>query len=325
MTAMTFICSLPSAGFGSIGRTAVRRLALAALVVSALAGCAIQPPLVTPPSLAVTPISHDLESLPPPRSEFVVAVYGFKDLTGQRKPSDTIADLSTAVTQGGGALLVDALMRVSNGKWFRVAEREGLPNLLQERQLIRATRAEYKDETPMAPLLFAGAMLEGGIISYDANTSTSGFGARFMGIGGNADARIDEVTVNLRLVSVQTGQVLRSVTIRKSVASTRMQGNVYRYTSENRILELEGGISQNEPMQFAVRQAIQKAVYALVMEGAETGLWEFADPVQGRTLLQEYKDASRQARQVDAPPSRPAAPAVKVSSRHAAMGDDLSK
>jgi len=198
MTAMTFICSLPSAGFGSIGRTAVRRLALAALLTSALAGCAIQPPLVTPPSLAVTPISHDLESLPPPRSEFVVAVYGFKDLTGQRKPSDTIADLSTAVTQGGGALLVDALMRVSNGKWFRVAEREGLPNLLQERQLIRATRAEYKDETPMAPLLFAGAMLEGGIISYDANTSTSGFGARFMGIGGNADARIDEVKVNLR-------------------------------------------------------------------------------------------------------------------------------
>lgn len=325
MTAMTLAFSLPSAGFGSIGRMAVRRLALAALVVSALAGCAIQPPLVTPPSLAVTPISRDLESLPPPRSEFVVAVYGFKDLTGQRKPSDTIADLSTAVTQGGGALLVDALMRVSNGKWFRVAEREGLPNLLQERQLIRATRAEHKDETPMAPLLFAGAMLEGGIISYDANTSTSGFGARFMGIGGNADARIDEVTVNLRLVSVQTGQVLRSVTIRKSVASTRIQGNVYRYTSENRILELEGGISQNEPMQFAVRQAIQKAVYALVMEGAETGLWEFSDPVQGRTLIQEYKEASRQPRQVDAPAARPAASAVKVSSRNAAMGDDPSK
>ncbi|NDP64169.1 CsgG/HfaB family protein [Polaromonas sp.] len=278
-----------SAACWSTGRTAVQRLALAALVSSGLAGCAGQPLLVTPPTLAVTPISQDLESLPPPRSEFVVAVYGFKDLTGQRKPSDTIADLSTAVTQGGGALLVDALMRVAKGKWFRVAEREGLPNLLQERQLIRATRAEYKDETPMAPLLFAGAMLEGGIISYDANTSTSGFGARFLGIGGNADARIDEVTVNLRLVSVQTGQVMRSVTIRKSVASTRLQGNVYRYTSENRILELEGGVSQNEPMQFAVRQAIQKAVYALVMEGAETGLWEFADPVQGHMLLQEYK------------------------------------
>lgn len=325
MNAMTLAHNSASAASWSMGRTAVQRLALAALLSSGLAGCAVQPPLVTPPTLAVTPISHDLESLPPPRSEFVVAVYGFKDLTGQRKPSDTIADLSTAVTQGGGALLVDALMRVSNGKWFRVAEREGLPNLLQERQLIRATRAEYKDETPMAPLLFAGAMLEGGIISYDANTSTSGFGARFMGIGGNADARIDEVTVNLRLVSVQTGQVLRSVTIRKSVASTRMQGNVYRYTSENRILELEGGISQNEPMQFAVRQAIQKAVYALVMEGAETGLWEFSDPVQGSLLLQDYKNASRQARQVDAPQAKLAAPVVKVSSRDIFAGDGASK
>ena len=282
------------------------RLALAlALSLAGLGGCAVAPPLATPPSLAVTPISTDLASLPAPRSEFVVAVYGFRDLTGQRKPSDTIADLSTAVTQGGGALLVDALMQVAGGKWFRVVEREGLQNLLQERQLIRATRAEYKDETPLSPMLFAGAMIEGGIISYDANTSTSGFGGRFLGIGGFADARIDEVTVNLRLVSVQTGQVLRSVTIRKSVASTRLQGNLYRYSSDNKIIELEAGVSRNEPMQFAVRQAIQKAVYALVIEGAETGLWEFGDPVHGQMLIKDYKDAQKQARQPDAQKPKP--------------------
>jgi curli production assembly/transport component CsgG len=277
------------------GRAPERRIGLrailASIALSVLAGCATTAPPITPPTTAVTPISHELEALPPARSEFVVAVYGFKDLTGQRKPSETIADLSTAVTQGGGALLVDALMRVSRGRWFKVVEREGLQNLLQERQLIRATRAEYKDATPLAPMLFAGAMLEGGIVSYDANTVTSGFGARMLGVGGFSDARVDEVTVNLRLVSIQTGQVLRSVTIRKSVVSARMQGNVYRYLTDNRILELEGGVSRNEPMQFAVRQAIQKAVYNLVMEGAEAGLWEFADPVQGRSLLEQYKAA----------------------------------
>lgn len=274
-------------------RRSVSRLWLGALLSLALTGCAVTAPPITPPTTAVTPVSGELEALPPARSEFVVAVYGFKDLTGQRKPSETIADLSTAVTQGGGALLVDALMRVSKGRWFKVVEREGLQNLLQERQLIRATRAEYKDTTPLAPMLFAGAMLEGGIVSYDANTVTSGFGARMLGVGGFSDARVDEVTVNLRLVSIQTGQVLRSVTIRKSVVSARMQGNVYRYLTDNRILELEGGVSRNEPMQFAVRQAIQKAVYNLVMEGADAGLWEFADPAQGRLLLEQYKAAGR--------------------------------
>ena len=278
-----------------------RRLGIAlALAAAVLSGCAVTPPAATAPAVAVTPVTGELAALPAPRSEFVVAVYGFKDLTGQRKPSDTVADLSTAVTQGGGALLVDALMKAGGGRWFKVVEREGLQNLLQERQLIRATRAEYKDITPLSPMLFAGAMLEGGIVSYDANTSTSGYGARLMGVGGFSDARVDEVTVNLRLVSVQTGQVLRSVTIRKQVVSARIQGNVYRYLTDNRILELEGGISRNEPMQFAVRQAIEKAVYALVMEGTEAGLWEFEDPAQGSLWLREY----RQSRQAEAPVAR---------------------
>lgn len=275
---------------------------LGLLAAALLGGCAVTLPPITPPAVAATPVSAELDALPPPRSEFVVAVYGFKDLTGQRKASDTVAELSTAVTQGGGALLVDALTRVAGGRWFRVVEREGLQNLLQERQLIRATRSEHNDNTPLPPLLFAGAMLEGGIVSYDSNIHTRGAGARLLGVGGFADARVDEVTVNLRLVSVQNGQVLRSITVRKSVVSTRIQGNVYRYVSDNKILELEGGASRNEPMQFAVRQAIEKAVYALVMEGAEAGLWEFAESAQGRSLLQDYKKSQAPARPVAAVP-----------------------
>lgn len=267
-----------------------RRLALACVVAVSLSGCAVTPPPRTPPSMSVTPLSTELDALPPPRSEFVVAVYGFKDLTGQRKPSDTVADMSTAVTQGGGALLVDALMKVAKGKWFRVVEREGLQNLLQERQLIRATRAEHQDTTPLSPMLFAGAMLEGGIISYDANTLTGGAGVRFFGVGTHSDVRIDEVTVNLRLVSIQTGQILHSVTTRKSIVSTRVQGNIYRYVDGNsKIFEFEAGVSKNEPAQYAVRQAIQKAVLGLVMEGIDAGLWEFSDPLLGLAFRQQFE------------------------------------
>jgi len=234
------------------------KLIATVVLIFGLQGCSTMLPATSLPELAYTPLSADLENLPAAKQPLVVGVYGFRDLTGQKKPSETVADMSTAVTQGGGAILVDALMRAANGQWFQVVEREGVQNLLQERQLIRATRSDYDNKSPLEPLLLAGAMLEGGIISYDTNTITSGAGIRIAGIGGNRDARVDEVTVNLRLVSVLSGRVLKSITVRKSVVSTKTQANVYKYWNDNTIVELEGGYSENEPMQYAVRQAIQK-------------------------------------------------------------------
>lgn len=290
---------------GSMARPVARRPSLrsvlGAVLLTELPGCAgLIDRSGTPPEPALTPMTSELEHLPPPGAQFTVAVYGFRDLTGQRKPSETIADLSTAVTQGGASLLTDALLRAGNGRWFKVVEREGLQNLLQERQLIRATRAEYRDAAPLAPLLFAGAVLEGGIISYDTNTLTGGLGVRLFGIGANSDIRMDEVMVNLRLISVQSGQILRSVTVRKAVLSARLQGNFYRYVSDNKILEIEGGASRNEPAQFAVRQAIEKAVYSLILEGAEAGLWAFAEPQQGQPLIDRHRAAGGAAAAVHA-------------------------
>ncbi len=57
-----------------------------------------------------------------------------------------------------------------------MVERAGLANLLQERQLIRATRQEFEggEAKPLPPIRFAGLIVEGGIIGYDANTVTGG-------------------------------------------------------------------------------------------------------------------------------------------------------
>lgn len=59
-------------------------------------------------------------------------------------------------------------------------EREGLDNLIKERQLIRSTRTEYDGEANagnvLKPLLFAGIIVEGGVIGYDSNIRTGGQG-----------------------------------------------------------------------------------------------------------------------------------------------------
>jgi curli production assembly/transport component CsgG len=64
---------------------------------------------------------------------------------------------------------------------------------------------------------------------------------------------------------------------------------VFKFIGFEEILELEAGISSNEPTQVAVRQAIESAVYALICEGAIDGLWSFADEKAGQQTIANYQ------------------------------------
>lgn len=179
--------------------------------------------LICPEGPKIVPsATTQLTTLPAPNSQAVVAVYDFQDLTGQRKSKDNIASFSTAVTQGGIHILIEALRDAGGGTWFVVVERSGLDNLSRERQLIVNTRKTYNGEegNTLKPLLYAGMLLEGGIVAYDTNIRTGGSGARYLGIGSKNQYREDVVTVTLRAVLVQTGEVLLNVTTTKTILST---------------------------------------------------------------------------------------------------------
>jgi curli production assembly/transport component CsgG len=288
-------------------------LSVAALV---LTGCAtvdaIKPVAVETSRVAVIPqrttTQMALRELPPPGRPVAVAVYSFIDQTGQYKSSDVGQTLSRAVSQGGSSILVKALQDAGQRQWFTVVEREMLKNLLQERQIIREMRERYLGEKEPNPealpsLLFAGVLLEGGIIGYDSNTLTGGAGARFLGIGGNVEYRQDTVTVYLRAVSVRTGEVLANVTTSKTIASQALGAGAFRYVGFKELLETEVGFTKNEPDLIAVQQAVEKAVYALIMEGVEQRLWGFADPIAGAPLFSRYqqeRDGLLSAEQVEA-------------------------
>lgn len=218
--------------------------------------------------------------IPAPASGAVtVAVYQFRDLTGQRRASQTVATLSSAVTQGADAYLIRTLQSVGNGRWFKVVERGGLDNLIKERQLIRQMRELYegRDARPLPPMVFAGIIFEGGIIGYDSNTMSGGLGARLLGIGGSTEYRQDEVVVNLRAVSVATGEVLTSVTVNKTVVSWQDKIGVLRFNElGTQSLEMETGGAVNESMNRAVQLAILGAVEETIFEGERRGIWQFA-------------------------------------------------
>lgn len=229
---------------------------------------------VEDPEVVRLPSFVKLLELPPAKTMPVVAVYQFLDKTGQRKSIDNLASFSTAVTQGGTEMVIDALKTAGKGKWFRVAERNGLDNLIRERQLIRSAREEV-GESPLQPLLFAGMIIEGGIIGYDTNLQTGGRGARYLGIGASRQYRQDQVTVSLRAVSTLTGEVLLNVQVKKTILSYGGSGDVFRFIEQGtELVEYESGVGQNESVTYATRTAIEAAVLEMVYQGQERGFWE---------------------------------------------------
>lgn len=280
--------------------TSLRRLAASAAFLPLMVGaCATthddHPGFIQQPAVSEvrTETQSRLRALPGPKEKAAVAVYSFEDQTGQFKPSEGVQTLSRAVTQGSTSVLLKALQDAGDRSWFTVIERENLDNLLKERQIIREMRKQYLgeeelNEEALPPLLFAGIILEGGIIGYDTNTVTGGAGARFLGIGAHTNYREDKVTVYLRAVSVKSGEVITSVVASKKIASVGVAANAFRYVSFKELLEVDTGITTNEPDLLALRQATEKAVELLIMEGASLGVWQFQDQVAGAALLEQY-------------------------------------
>jgi len=239
-----------------------------------------------------TRFTQTLRDFPRPIEPVVVGVYKFRDQTGQYKPTEAGSTFSTAVTQGATTILVKAL---EDSKWFVPIERENLSNLLNERNIIRSTRKEYRknknpNEPQLPPLLYAGIILEGGIVSYDSNIITGGLGARYFGVGGSTQYRQDRITVYLRAVSTSSGKILKTVYISKTILSQALDASFFRYVKFSRLLEAETGFTKNEPGQIAVSEAIEKAVEALIIEGIEDKLWgSKAEPEKVDALVADYK------------------------------------
>lgn len=237
-----------------------------------------------------TPVKKEIMALPAPKEKIVVGVYKFRDQTGQYKPSETGASWSTAVTQGATNILIRAL---EESGWFIPIERENINNLLNERKIIRASREQYSgnNNSVLPPLLFAGILIEGGITSYETNVYTGGAGVRYFGTDASAQYREDRVSIYLRAVSTSNGKILKTVYTTKSILSQEVSMGVFRYVKFKRLLEAETGYTFNEPTDMAVTEAIEKAIYSLVIEGVLEGLWSMENSEMAESkLFEEYLD-----------------------------------
>ncbi|MEO6985148.1 MAG: CsgG/HfaB family protein [Paralcaligenes sp.] len=245
---------------------------------------------LTPP----TPSTNDLLKLPLPAKKIVVAVYGFRDQTGQYKPSPD-SSFSTSVTQGAASMLIKAL---NDSRWFIPVEREGLQELLTERRIIRAEAPPVAKGAPpsnnVPALTPASIMIGGGIVAYESNVRTGGVGANFLGIGLSTQYRVDQVTINLRSVDVDTGQILQSVSTTKTIFSYEINPSLYKFVNFKDLLQIEAGVTSNEPGQLCVKEAIEAAVLHLTVEGLKDHTWALKNPSDWNSpIIQHYINAEK--------------------------------
>jgi curli production assembly/transport component CsgG len=267
--------------------------AVPALLAALLLGACAHPPSKPSPAAQLTPTTRaarDLARLPAPKGRISVAVYGFRDQTGQYKAAPD-SSFSTAVTQGAASMLLAALQ--SSG-WFRPVERENLQDLLTERKIARALEAP-KEQNPAPPqipqLLPAALLLEGGITGYETNVRTGGMAANFLGIGLSTQYRVDQVTVSLRSVDVRSGEVLNAVSTTKTIYSYELHPSVFKFVNLKDLAQFEAGTTRNEPAQLCVREALEAAVAHLIVQGLADGRWQLRDENdRSNPLLREYLD-----------------------------------
>ena len=227
------------------------------------------------------PANQALLDIQPPVVKPVVAVYqgAFTDQTGQRKSNSEFALFSTALTQAPENLLIKALKDTANGAFWVVVERVGLDNLTKERQLIRSAREQFDNEEQkkaLMPLLFAGVLMQGSIVSYETNLTSGGVGARYLGIGSSEMYRTDNVTVSLRMISTNTGEILVESTKSKTIYSHGRSQDVFRFIEAGtELVEIEVGRAENESGTIALQKAIESSLLNIVSIGYQRGYWKY--------------------------------------------------
>ena len=212
---------------------------------------------------------------PPPKRALNVGVYNCIDTTGQRRPSGSSQELSSAVPMDCTPYLIDAVRSLSPGYMYLV-ERQHVDELLRERQL--ATLALNNGAPQAAPrklnmLKVAEILLVGQVVAYDRQTRQLTAGVALGGVGITGSLVTDLVTFSLRAVAVQTGEVLAQTIVTKSITSQEIGGHFSRVFPKT-ILDGELGGGANEPVGLAMHEAVRASVVQLTDKGIHAGWWD---------------------------------------------------
>jgi curli biogenesis system outer membrane secretion channel CsgG len=205
-----------------------------------------------------------------------VAVAQFDDLTGARIEGGT----STAVAASGRILTEYILMGANVKGAYRVLDRAGLANLLNERRLadqinasneadvISASPAAVRDQLPgripplvdIDPLGVSDYLIYGAVVGYDRRLIDNGGGFGIAGVRMRNRTSRDQVSVIVQLVDVRTGEIIATGFDAQFIDSSSVAGDIFALLRTDRLLEFEQANLVNDPATLALFLAIDAAL-----------------------------------------------------------------
>jgi curli biogenesis system outer membrane secretion channel CsgG len=228
-----------------------------ALVASLLTGCA-DVPAYEAPRVDAAPSTQAIKAMPRKHGELTtVSIYEFRSAVTEIQARGTTDMFKTALLNSGQ---------------FRVVERARLnEGVLREKQLNAAGQSGGKsadEKLPHATYIFEGAITEANA----GETQRSGaFGIAGAQIGGSTNR--DVIGLDVRVVSVATGEIVGVVTVHKAVASKsqslsglgNLMGTVLAQQGRSTayVPDLQLQQQHKESLDSALRAAIDQAVIEL--------------------------------------------------------------
>jgi len=276
-------CTLPLTGLFGLAGKVIRTLVTVGLVTGCVAVDKIDQ-LTAPNTITDAASEHAEHSKAEVMAQWSqrngiasVAVTSFEDLTGARVDGGS----STAVAASGHLLLEFILKNYRDEGHLAIYSRRLLSELINERRLAQQANTSYATEAvnslskatqalmgnakikPLHDLPDLGPvdfLITGAVIGYDKNTRDSGAAAGMVGISNRYQQSEDSVSVLVELINVKTGAMSGIGIASELISSKLFNAGVFKYLEVDKILELEGGGSLNEPKTYALYLALTQAV-----------------------------------------------------------------
>ena len=276
-------CTVPLTGLFGLAGKVIRTLVTVGLVTGCVAVDKIDQ-LTAPNTITDAASEHTEHSKAEVMAQWSqrngiasVAVTSFEDLTGARVDGGS----STAVAASGHLLLEFILKNYRDEGHLAIYSRRLLSELINERRLAQQANTSYATEAvnslskatqalmgnakikPLHDLPDLGPvdfLITGAVIGYDKNTRDSGAAAGMVGVSNRYQQSEDSVSVLVELINVKTGAMSGIGIASELISSKLFNAGVFKYLEVDKILELEGGGSLNEPKTYALYLALTQAV-----------------------------------------------------------------
>ena len=276
-------CTVPLTGLFGLAGKVIRTLVTVGLITGCVAVNKIDQ-LTAPNTITDAASEHTEHSKAEVMAQWSqrngiasVAVTSFEDLTGARVDGGS----STAVAASGHLLLEFILKNYRDEGHLAIYSRRLLSELINERRLAQQANTSYATEAvnslskatqalmgnakikPLHDLPDLGPvdfLITGAVIGYDKNTRDSGAAAGMVGISNRYQQSEDSVSVLVELINVKTGAMSGIGIASELISSKLFNAGVFKYLEVDKILELEGGGSLNEPKTYALYLALTQAV-----------------------------------------------------------------